>query len=318
MQFSLKLLWICFVPKLRGLLRSLTVSYFAGVFLVLTPTYIIGTELLSQATGEGRAVFCYAVESQYLVFTFGIVSLYTATLMAIERWFAVFRPLSCKAIFCNKKIRIYLLIVWLGSFAANSTHIIETKYVAEQPGTTTKGRCTFCPQAGNTARKIIGMVEISIKLFIPVLIMLVTFVRLFAFMRKSATCVIRIRSQLVLRRVTHMAAATAVVMTLCWTPNQIYYLLFKFSLVELNSRWHLATVILCMSNSCLNPCIFLLSNKVYRRKVQDMVPRCGPCKSKDLVGKWEPSKQKVVCVKLTKCSHESGGRNCGNVQKSRD
>ena len=33
-------------------------------------------------------------------------------------------------------------------------------------------------------------------------------------------------------------------------------------------------MILCMFNSCVNPCIFLLSNKIYRKSAKEMFRKC--------------------------------------------
>ena len=83
-------------------------------------------------------------------------------------------------------------------------------------------------------------------------------------------------------RVTHMAAVTSTVMVLCSFPNQVFYLLFKLNIVQLNTLCHRVTVILCMFNSCLNPSIFLFSNKLYREKARELFPRCKRLMKRDI------------------------------------
>ena len=196
----------------------------------------------------------------------------------------------------------YLLTVWVSSFVVNSTHIIETKYALH--GDNTTRRCTFHPRvAGMEARAAIGVVEIFVKFLIPATVLLVSFTRLYRFMKDSAVLTTTRRSSyLALTRVTHMAAITSLVMLLCWFPNQLFYLLFKLNVVLLNTPWHRATVIMCMFNSCLNPCIFLLSNKLYRKKAKELLPICRGLMKRDKITLTESKQviQSAVCVKFIK------------------
>ena len=300
---------------------SVLVPATLGICLVLTPNFVLGSERLSWVlAGDGAAAaYCYLIGNQYMVFTLGIVSLYSATLMAIERWVAVFRVLSHKILFRLKKVRTYLAVVWLVSLAANSTHIIELKYDRLKSPRMAE-RCVVHPLMGHTARKLVGVVEVFVKFFIPTLIMFLTFAQLYIFMKRSATCPLRARSQLVLRRLTRMAALTAILMALCWMPNQLYYLLFKFNLVELNTRWHLATVILCMFNSCMNPCIFFLSNRVYRGALGDMLRRCWPCwrGKATLHSAADLSNHGAAPVKLITSAEQRVFHEGGNVEARRE
>lgn len=282
--------------------------FLSGIFLLLTPVYIIGEQPALTGENIGSAIFCYIVANQFLVFTLGIVSLYTVTLLAVERWFAVFRPLRYRTTFRSHKVHKYLITVWVSSFVANSTHIIETKYVLHGDNTTNHGdnttnRCVFHGVAGNEARAAIGVLEICIKFLIPAGILLVTFTRLYRYRKDSAVLTTARRSSYVaLTRVTHMAAITSFVMVLCWFPNQLFYLLFKLNVVQLNTAWHRATVILCMFNSCLNPCIFLLSNKIYREKAKELLQSCRGLLKNDEISLAESNHvvQSVVCVKFIK------------------
>lgn len=261
--------------------------------------YIIGQKPALTSKNVGSAMFCYVIGNQYLVFTLGIVSLYTVTLLAVERWCAVFRPFEHRTTFRIHKVRQYLIIIWIASFATNSTHILETKYFLNNVNTTE--RCVFQGIASREARVVIGVVEIFLKFLIPFLILVVSFTHLYRFMKDSVVVATTHPSNYIaLTRVTHMAAATSLVMVLCWFPNQLVYLLFKLDVVQLNTPFHKATVIVCMFNSCLNPCIFLLSNKLYRKKAKELLPKCrGSVKDFDLTS-TESKKvvQSVVPVKF--------------------
>ena len=247
--------------------------FFSGIFLVLTPVYIIGEQPIFAKKNAGCAVFCYIIANQFLVFTFGIVSLYTVTLLAFERWFAVFRPLQYTTRFRSQNVRKYLLAVWLSSFAVNSyyTHIIETKFHSRDENDTQL--CVFQQIAGGEVRVLIGVFEFCIKFIAPFIILMATFAHLYHFLEDSTEAKAGRQSHAAVTRVTHMAAVTSSVMVLSWFPNQVFYLLFKLNIVQLNTLWHRVTAILCMFNSCLNPCIFFFSNKLYREKARELFPR---------------------------------------------
>ena len=273
---------------------------FSGIFLVLTPVYIIGEQPIFAKKNTGCALFCYIIANQFLVFTFGIVSLYTVTLLAFERWFAVFRPLRYKTRFRSQNVQKYLLAVWLSSFAVNSTHIMETKFHFR--GENNTQRCVFQQIAGEEVRLVIGIFEICIKFITPVIILMVTFAHLYHFLKDSTETNAGRQSYAAVTRVTHMAAVTSSLMVLCWFPNQAFYLLFKLNVVQLNTPWHLVTVILCMFNSCLNPCIFLFSNKLYRKKARELFPRCRRLMKRDIsLAELRPiSPQAVVILGICK------------------
>ena len=226
--------------------------------------------------------------------------MYTVTLLAFERWFAVFRPLQHRTQFRPHKVRQYLITIWLSSFAVNSTHIMETKYLFHSKHET--NRCVFKGIAGNEVRVVIGGLEMCIKFIVPAAILLLTFTHLYHFMKDSpGLTTTSHRSHVVISRVTNMAAITSFVMVLCWFPNQLYYLLFKLNVVQLNTAWHRVTVIICMFNSCLNPCIFLLSNKLYRKKAKELLPSFFKLVKKEEISESRPiPTQAVLCVKFTK------------------
>lgn len=61
-------------------------SLFSGISLVLTPAYIIGTYNFPIPKGFAGELFCRIVASYFLVFYLGIVSVFTITCLALERY----------------------------------------------------------------------------------------------------------------------------------------------------------------------------------------------------------------------------------------
>ena len=70
---------------------------FPGMGLILTPQYVIGIHNFPIPSGLAGELFCRIVVSYYLLFTLGIVSVYTITCLSLERWFAVAKPAKYRA-----------------------------------------------------------------------------------------------------------------------------------------------------------------------------------------------------------------------------
>ena len=59
--------------------------------------------------------------------------------------------------------------------------------------------------------------------------------------------------------------------TVCWTPNQLLFLVFNCGpndVVDFQSVYYHITVVLSVANSCLNPIIYTIQNRPFRRGIQ--------------------------------------------------
>jgi len=228
-----------------------------GIGLILTPAYIIGINNFPIPGGIAGELFCRVVVSYYLVFTLGIVSVYTITCLSLERWFAVAKPARYRAGF--KSYRIYLLVatVWLVSFLFNAPHLFEMELAPNRS-------CVWISLTEGNTRKAVAFVEFLGKFFIPLTITSLSFLSLWYKVRDSPALFKTNKGKAGVR-LLRMCALVAVVLALCWFPNQIYYLLFKFDITKMDTAAHQVTVVLCMGNSTLNPFIYFATNSVYRK-----------------------------------------------------
>ena len=71
--------------------------------------------------------------------------------------------------------------------------------------------------------------------------------------------------------------ACVISFAVCWTPTHLVYLLFNFGVpVQLESPFTHMTIALAVANSCLNPIIYTLLNKPFRKGI-----RGAFCKQRD-------------------------------------
>ena len=237
--------------------------------MLITPVYVIGADSIPVPDGPLGQLFCRVIFSQYLVFTLGIVSVYTVTCMAIDRWFAVARATKYKTTFTRRRVNLIVALVWMLSTLLNTPHLLEMKAI------TTNGTsaCVWVVLTEGTTRKVVAILEFLGKFFLPVLVTFLTFLSLNSHVKASPALFRTNRGKIGLR-LLRMCMFTALVLALCWLPNQVYYLLFKYDVTQLDTPMHHFTVALSMFNSSLNPWICCISNKLYRRHFVKLMCPC--------------------------------------------
>lgn len=175
--------------------------------------------------------------------------------------------------FSKNKKYVYVGLVWVLSCLLNSPHALEMELSinnASQP------ECVWVTTITNQqTRYAVAVLEFLGKYFLPVLIACATFISLMMTVKKPNNLFLAHHGNAGVR-LLRMCTFTAFVLAICWFPNQFYYLLFKFNLTYLNVPWHHGTVVLCMFNSCVNPWVYCVTNKTYRRKFVSLLLKCFP------------------------------------------
>lgn len=223
--------------------------------------YVVGPDSIAVPPGDFGQFFCRIIFSQYLVFTLGIVSVYTVTCMAIDRWFAVARPTKYKTTLTKLRVNICVVFIWALSVLLNTPHLLEMKATT---GPDDEPQCEWVVLTHGTTRRVVAILEFSGKFFLPLLTASITILSLNNHVKSSPALFQTNRGKAGLR-LLRMCMLTAIVLGVCWFPNQLYYMLFKYDITELDTPMHHFTVVLCMLNSCVNPLIYCISNKTYRR-----------------------------------------------------
>lgn len=175
--------------------------------------------------------------------------------------------------FSKNKKYIYVVVVWLLSCLLNSPHALEMEMTTAN---STEPKCIWVTTiSSKSTRHAVAFLEFLGKYFLPVFITCATFLSLQRTVKKPGNLFLR-RNGNAGVRLLRMCTFTAFILAVCWFPNQLYYLLFKYNLTKLNVPWHHATVVLCMFNSCVNPWVYCVTNKTYRRKFAALLRKCFP------------------------------------------
>ena len=235
----------------------------SGICIMATPTLVIDGDSFPVLTDFAGELFCRLVVSQYFVYALSKVSVLTVAAMSLERWYSILRPLQYRLKFNEKRIHAYIVVIWILGF----------------------GSVGFIP----FGRVIIPTSNKCIWTWVPfhreLLIILYVF---FTFITPSATACLTIlhiylvieRSRLrkngngnarAKRKLLRMCSFVVFLLTFCWLPNQLYYALSAYSITKLETSFHYFTIVLAMSNSCLNRWVYCFANRQIKLGIMSLV-----------------------------------------------
>lgn len=100
-------------------------SYYIGIAIMVTPNLVIPEDLIKFPGGFLRKLFCHFLMSQFMVFLFGVASVYAIVFLSIERWFAVKHPFKYRTSISSTKMKICIALTWSVALLANTPHLLE-------------------------------------------------------------------------------------------------------------------------------------------------------------------------------------------------
>lgn len=202
-------------------------------------------------TGE---LYCRIIYNRLLIFLFGKASILTATFLAVERWYSVLKPIKYRLIFSRRKLWASIICIWISSILLQMPKAFKISPVNQT--------CQY--DNSSTESQAVAIVYVWVTFFVPSFIIWGTFAQI----RNRFHTSIRMKhnnpGRTASQRLLGVCALAACIMTLCWVPVQITYILSRFAIVETSGILHQVNQMLSMSNSCINPWIFCLANKEYR------------------------------------------------------
>ena len=175
------------------------------------------------------------------------ISVLLVLCLAIERWFAVVRPIQYRYQFTKSRIYIYLAII-----------------------ITIAASCNIPSSIFRSKTKIyFELTEGILMIFLPMIFTWVIFLHIRSHSKRSPatrkTAGGKLRSSLL-----RMCATTAALLTLSWLPAQIFCLInlpeSRYEPLALPFYMH------AVSNSFVNPWVYYFTNKEYKREFDKILP----------------------------------------------
>ena len=242
---------------------------------LITSIAIIPIPLLSRAPQNAIGSFyCKLVFSSNVMWISIVASICTLTTLSVERYVAVGFPNRYKRIFTQKNTVIIIACIWLFGFVLNTFGYYETFVVG--------GQCVHIIVSANF-QLFLGVAIFLVEYLIPMIIMLATNIRTIQLLQKQANAfhgsegksspaetMLQAR-----RRVVYMLLIVIIAFIICWSPDQVAFLGFNLGIVPFEFAFgdlYRAFIALAFSNSCLNPVIYIITNRNFRQAFFDLLP----------------------------------------------
>ena len=229
---------------------------------MVSPTFVLGPENVPVPPGTAGNLFCRIINRGFFVWVFAKFSVSLVTCMAIERWFAIARPIFYKVTFTRRRVYAYIALMFFWNFGWVSQILFEGKMEVIE-GTP---KCVFKQLIDNKAMaQVLVVMYCALTTFVPMLITLATYVHLrFVVMKQmkfiNQTTAQRKRTQLE-TKLMRMSAVVAMAIGILFLPNQVAYILTKFDVYSYDEPINLQLVVLAMCNSFVNPWIYCFTNR---------------------------------------------------------
>ena len=241
------------------------VSFFLlGIFLVATPGYVISKSSYPVPGGIGGEIFCRLLDNRYLLFGMGKVSILLVACLAIERWYCVLKPTQYRQQFSRKRIIIYVFMSFIATCILSMNKFFENSLSGNKCASKKAPYGIYGTRAFVFAYSFVAF-------YIPCFVTWLTFCHITLHFPSSPGAnnesVNKKRRQ---RALLRMCALTAIALTVCGFPTQTFYILYPFGITKLGSPLHKGFNVLALFNSCMNPLIYWITNKEYRKEFKKL------------------------------------------------
>jgi mu-type opioid receptor len=269
---------VILVYKKNIKLRSPTNTLIAALALadLFTSILCIPHPTLSYVPENGAGLlFCRLVHSKNIMWITIVASIFTLTMTSIERWVAVVYPTKYKDIFTMQRTKLVIAISWMFSFFINTVSYYVT-FVEDH-----KCVLRYWSPAYKT---FLGIMYFLVEYFVPMALMMAANLKTIQALKLQAKTLLARNESLnspafsllrARRRVIEMLLIVILTFFVCWTPDQIFFLLFNVDILPMKYLYgHLyyIFVVLAYSNSCMNPIIYAFKNKNFRKALMQQVP----------------------------------------------
>lgn len=237
-----------------------------GVFVLLF-RFLNG--VYEHPKGIGGDLLCKLFTTGTLAWLPACASVYTLVAIAWERYNAIMKPHAPR--FSKRKLKIVVALCWLGSAVINIPQKISYVY---DPNLKT------CAHHIPWMEKLDSMVWLLCVGTLPIVIMTVLYGRVIFSLWGISNSPDNVAQRSLIqsrKRITKSGITVTVFFMVCWMPNLLSYTVITHKdLPYVASKensvvlWRHSTIFLLLLNSSLNPFIYELPDKRFRRCLRDL------------------------------------------------
>ncbi|XP_030070099.1 galanin receptor type 3 [Microcaecilia unicolor] len=212
------------------------------------------------------AFMCKAVH--FFIYLTMYASSFTLATVSVDRYLAIRYPLKSRDIRTSRNALIAIAVIWAMSILFAGPYLSYYQIIHYN-------KVPICiPTWEHSRRKIMDVSTFVFGYLIPVGILSLAYARTIKFLWTSVDPIETIsESKKAKRKVTKMIIIVAVLFCICWLPHHVVILCFWFGHFPFNKATYAFRLIShCMSyaNSCLNPIVYALISKHFRKKFKQV------------------------------------------------
>ena len=232
--------------------------------------------------GIAGEIYCRLWISKTLMWSNFMSSTYNLVALTVERYLKIVHPIKHKVSFRTRQAGKVIIAVWLIGPLTNFPFDIPASPSVD-------GVCrTYALWPNSAVQKLAGIIFAVIKYFIPLFTMVFCYGRMFRVIRSkvgpaqqsserlghNANIAADYKMALASRNILKMLALVSVSFIVCWTPNQVLFLMFNLGYpVDFNGYFYHFTVYLIFINACINPIIYFLQYKKLQTELRRLLCR---------------------------------------------
>ncbi|XP_077984031.1 allatostatin-A receptor-like [Glandiceps talaboti] len=206
-------------------------------------------------------IYCRTFKATFLWVSL-VASTYSLLAITVERYFAIVHPLSYNTQRRKPSASLIIIVVWLSAFIMQSFCVYNNSYDAEQQ------TCRYKWPFGEWYQTFAGIGLFFATYFIPLLLLLLAYGRIFMVLRRSSQNCDATSSNLTIKarkKVVKMFLIVCLGFGICWAPNQFLFLIANFGYqINYNNKFYDFTRIFAACNVCLNPFIYAVWCRPFR------------------------------------------------------
>ena len=260
----------------RFILLIAIVDGLTGVMVIISPASRIFGDFYPYPHGPILGpLFCAVIGSEYFIWVFGFISIYTMAVLSLERLYTVLQPASYKKIFTHRNVNIMIAGLIIIGLVISMANLFQSQY---RPNSVQP--CQWLPLTTNQGiNAILNAVLFILKFLFPATIVCTCYTiiacKIQNMKHTNGDAMIHAfklphrlpsqRHRRAKKQVTIMIFAASIALIICWLPNQIYFLLVQLTILPIRSSVHVLTKALVIANSCINPFIYVMLNNNYRK-----------------------------------------------------
>ncbi|NXF86539.1 GALR2 protein, partial [Eubucco bourcierii] len=212
------------------------------------------------------AFACKAVH--FLIYLTMYASSFTLAAVSVDRYLAIRYPLKSRDLRTSRNAAVAIVAIWALALLFAGPYLSYYQIIHYH------GVPICVPIWDDQRRKILDVLTFVFGYLLPVTVVSLAYARTIKFLWTSVDPIERIlESRKAKCKVTKMIVAVAILFCLCWLPHHVVILCFWFGSFPFNRATYacrLASHCLSYANSCLNPIVYALISKHFRKRFKQV------------------------------------------------